>query len=66
MGIEGKILCIGDLILDRYIHGDIERISPEAPIPILKIGKKDYNVLGGCGNVVETFALQKVNVIWSQ
>ena len=51
MGIEGKILCIGDLILDRYIHGDIERISPEAPIPILKIGKKDYNVLGGCGNV---------------
>ena len=46
-----KILCVGDLILDHYIHGDIERISPEAPIPILKTNDKNYNILGGCGNV---------------
>lgn len=48
-----KILCIGDLILDRYVHGEIDRISPEAPIPILRIGEKKYNVLGGCGNVAK-------------
>ena len=46
-----KILCVGDLILDHYIHGDIDRISPEAPIPILKTNDKNYNILGGCGNV---------------
>ena len=46
-----KILCIGDLILDHYVHGDIDRISPEAPIPILKANDKNYNILGGCGNV---------------
>ena len=46
-----KILCIGDLILDHYVHGDIDRISPEAPIPILKVNDKNYNILGGCGNV---------------
>ena len=31
-----KILCVGDIILDSYVYGDVERISPEAPIPILK------------------------------
>ncbi len=46
-----KILCIGDLILDHYVHGDIDRISPEAPIPILKANDKNYHILGGCGNV---------------
>ena len=45
------ILCIGDLILDHYVHGDIDRISPEAPIPILKANDRNYNILGGCGNV---------------
>ena len=36
-----KILCIGDLILDRYVHGEIDRISPEGSIPILRIGEKN-------------------------
>tara|TARA_B100000989_G_scaffold298537_1_gene288329 strand:+ start:42 stop:1487 length:1446 start_codon:yes stop_codon:yes gene_type:complete len=45
-----KILCVGDVILDSYVHGDVERISPEAPIPILKIIKESF-VLGGAGNV---------------
>ncbi len=31
-----KILVVGDVMLDRYIHGVVERISPEAPIPILR------------------------------
>ena len=45
-----KILCVWDVILDSYVHGDVERISPEAPIPILKTIKESF-VLGGAGNV---------------
>ncbi len=51
MIIKGKVLCVGDIILDSYSHGDVRRISPEAPIPVLKVGKNKYEVLGGCGNV---------------
>ena len=45
------ILTIGDLMLDRYSWGSVERISPEAPIPILKIKSEDSR-LGGAANVV--------------
>ena len=48
---NGKVLCVGDLILDHYVHGNIDRISPEAPIPVLKADDKNYDILGGCGNV---------------
>lgn len=45
-----KILVIGDLMLDRYIFGDVSRISPEAPVPVVDIeGEKD--VAGGAANV---------------
>ena len=45
-----KILVIGDLILDRYIWGKVDRISPEAPVPVVKV--TDENVLlGGAANV---------------
>ena len=43
-------ILIGDLILDNYISGDVERISPEAPIPILSQTKEKL-VLGGALNV---------------
>lgn len=49
----GKVLCIGDIILDTYSHGDVKRISPEAPIPVLKVNNNKYEVLGGCGNVAK-------------
>ena len=45
-----KILCVGDIILDSYVYGDVGRISPEAPIPILKSHDERY-ILGGAGNV---------------
>ena len=45
------VLCIGDVILDYYSEGIIERISPEAPIPVLKLLKSERMVLGGSGNV---------------
>lgn len=46
-----RVLCIGDMMLDRFIHGDVERISPEAPIPVFDI-KREETMLGGAGNVV--------------
>lgn len=45
------VLCVGDVMLDRFIYGDVERISPEAPIPVLRIGR-EAAMLGGAGNVV--------------
>jgi rfaE bifunctional protein kinase chain/domain len=45
------ILVVGDLILDRYIWGKVERISPEAPVPIVEVVKTDDRA-GGAGNVV--------------
>ena len=46
-----KILVVGDLMLDRFIYGKVERVSPEAPIPIVKL-QKEKKMLGGCGNVI--------------
>lgn len=48
---EVRILCLGDVMLDRFVEGVVERISPEAPIPIIKI-KSEQVMLGGSGNVV--------------
>jgi D-glycero-beta-D-manno-heptose-7-phosphate kinase len=45
-----KILVIGDVILDAYYKGEVSRISPEAPVPVLDIHTKDYR-LGGAANV---------------
>jgi len=47
---RAKILVIGDLILDEYIWGTVERISPEAPVPVLWANKRTY-VPGGAANV---------------
>ena len=49
------VLCIGDLMLDRFVHGKIERISPEAPIPILHL-TRTQEMLGGAGNVGHNIA----------
>ena len=45
-----KILIYGDVILDRYIFGAVNRISPEAPVPVVKVKKEEFR-LGGAGNV---------------
>lgn len=49
------ILCIGDVMLDRFVHGRIERISPEAPIPVLHL-TRTQEMLGGAGNVAHNIA----------
>lgn len=45
-----KIMVIGDLMLDRYIYGTVTRISPEAPVPVVKVGE-EKNMPGGAANV---------------
>jgi len=49
------VLLIGDLILDRYVYGDAERISPEAPVPVL-CKKHDEDRVGGAGSVAANLA----------
>jgi D-beta-D-heptose 7-phosphate kinase/D-beta-D-heptose 1-phosphate adenosyltransferase len=49
------VLCIGDVMLDRFVHGDIERISPEAPVPVIKL-RETKEMLGGVGNVASNIA----------
>src|ERR1035438_4390311 len=45
-----KVLIIGDVMIDSYIYGDIERISPEAPVPVVLVKHKEDR-LGGAANV---------------
>lgn len=47
-----RILIIGDIMLDHYIYGNCNRISPEAPVPVVEITRESYT-LGGAGNVLE-------------
>ena len=50
-----KILVIGDLILDEYLFGEVHRISPEAPVPIVLVNNSN-TTLGGAGNVVKNLS----------
>lgn len=47
---NSKILVIGDLVLDRYVWGNVSRISPEAPVPVVEVTNDDFK-LGGAANV---------------
>ena len=44
------VLCVGDLMLDEFVYGEISRISPEAPAPVIAVQRSETNV-GGAGNV---------------
>src|SRR5262249_36313992 len=56
-----KVAVIGDLMLDEYLWGHIDRISPEAPVPILNIERRE-STLGGAGNVAENLRSLGVEV----
>ncbi len=45
-----RILAVGDVMLDRFIWGEVNRISPEAPVPVVDV-VEETNLLGGCANV---------------
>ena len=52
---ERRILCVGDVMVDRSIYGDVKRISPEAPVPVVRV-QRESSELGGAGNVVRNLA----------
>ncbi|MEK6643613.1 MAG: bifunctional heptose 7-phosphate kinase/heptose 1-phosphate adenyltransferase [Planctomycetota bacterium] len=52
---DRHILVVGDYMIDRYLYGDAERISPEAPVPVLRVVRQD-DALGGAGSVVADIA----------
>ena len=54
-----NILVIGDLMIDHYLWGKCERISPEAPVQILNI-QKESSALGGAGNVVNNLKVMEI------
>ena len=47
---HAKVLVVGDVMLDRFWYGAVDRISPEAPVPVVRITREE-NRLGGCANV---------------
>jgi len=42
---KGKVLVVGDLMLDRYFFGAVNRISPEAPVPVVKVSRSHTTIV---------------------
>jgi D-beta-D-heptose 7-phosphate kinase / D-beta-D-heptose 1-phosphate adenosyltransferase len=56
-----RVLTVGDLMLDRFVYGTVERISPEAPVPVLRIDHESA-MLGGVGNVARNLRALNASV----
>ncbi|HKB82652.1 MAG TPA: D-glycero-beta-D-manno-heptose-7-phosphate kinase [Burkholderiales bacterium] len=52
---KARLLVVGDVMLDRYWFGDVDRISPEAPVPVVRVGRTEER-LGGAANVARNIA----------
>jgi len=52
---QQTILCVGDLMLDDFVYGEVGRISPEAPAPVLAVTRNEI-AIGGAGNVARNIA----------
>ena len=52
---QARVLVVGDVMLDRYWFGDVSRISPEAPVPVLKVSRVEERP-GGAANVARNIA----------
>ncbi len=52
---QQTILCVGDLMLDDFVYGEVTRISPEAPTPVLAVSRSEIGI-GGAGNVARNIA----------
>lgn len=50
-----RVACVGDLMVDRFVYGDVSRVSPEAPIPVLA-RRRELVMLGAAGNVARNVA----------
>src|SRR3974390_1383899 len=54
--ISGRtVLCVGDLMLDEFVYGEVSRISPEAPAPVIAARRSEINI-GGAGNLGRAIA----------
>src|ERR1700722_10940780 len=53
--VRQTVLCIGDLMLDEFVYGEVSRISPEAPAPVIAVQRSETNI-GGAGNVARNIA----------
>jgi D-beta-D-heptose 7-phosphate kinase/D-beta-D-heptose 1-phosphate adenosyltransferase len=49
------VLCVGDLMLDEFVYGEVSRISPEAPAPVIAVQRSEIDI-GGAGNVARNIA----------
>jgi D-beta-D-heptose 7-phosphate kinase / D-beta-D-heptose 1-phosphate adenosyltransferase len=58
---KARVLCIGDVMLDHYVYGEVDRLSPEAPVPVLAVDSETYS-LGGAGNVLRNLAALGVDI----
>lgn len=59
-----SILVVGDLMLDRYLWGDVERVSPEAPVPVVQIDRsRTHSTVGGAGSVVRDLVALGARVV---
>ena len=56
-----RVLVIGDLMLDEYLWGKVDRISPEAPVPVVVV-EKESHTLGGAGNVINNLSAMGAKV----
>src|SRR6476646_7258152 len=52
---QQTVLCIGDLMLDEFVYGEVARIAPEAPAPVIAVGRSEQ-MIGGAGNVARNLA----------
>jgi len=57
------VLCVGDLMLDEFVYGEVSRISPEAPAPVIAVQRSESNI-GGAGNVARNVAALGANCIF--
>src|SRR5438477_5455614 len=53
--VRQTVLCVGDLMLDEFVYGEVARISPEAPAPVIAVQRSETNI-GGAGNVARNVA----------
>src|SRR3982074_305618 len=53
--VSRTVLCVGDLMLDEFVYGEVARISPEAPAPVIAVQRSETNI-GGAGNVARNIA----------
>src|SRR3982074_3693570 len=53
--VRQTVLCVGDLMLDEFVYGEVSRISPEAPAPVIAVQRSDTNI-GGARNVARNIA----------